>query len=48
MSAARTLLKAALPWMTILIAFLILVIFVAPISIWLPNLLFGPEIVDLN
>jgi C4-dicarboxylate transporter DctM subunit len=41
-------LKAALPWMGILLVFLILVTFVAPISIWLPNMLFGPEIVDLS
>ena len=41
-------LKAALPWMVLLVLFLILVTFVPPISIWLPNLLFGPEIVDLG
>ncbi len=41
-------LKAALPWMGILVVFLILVTFIAPISTWLPNLLFGPEIVDLS
>jgi C4-dicarboxylate transporter DctM subunit len=41
-------LKAALPWMGILLVFLILITFVAPISIWLPNMLFGPEIVDLS
>ena len=41
-------LKAALPWMMILLVFLILVTFVAPISTWLPNMLFGPEIVDLS
>jgi C4-dicarboxylate transporter DctM subunit len=41
-------LKASLPWMIILVAFLIVVTFVAPISIWLPNMLFGPEIVDLQ
>jgi C4-dicarboxylate transporter DctM subunit len=41
-------LRAALPWMMILVVFLILVTFVAPISTWLPNMLFGPEIVDLS
>jgi hypothetical protein len=34
--------------MMILVVFLILVTFVAPISTWLPNMLFGPEIVDLS
>ena len=41
-------LKAALPWMVLLVLFLILVTFVPPISIWLPNSLFGPELVDLG
>jgi C4-dicarboxylate transporter, DctM subunit len=38
-------LRAALPWMGILIAFLILVTYVPFISTWLPNLMMGPEIV---
>ncbi len=41
-------LKAALPWMVLLVLFLILVTFIPPISIWLPNSLFGPELVDLG
>jgi C4-dicarboxylate transporter DctM subunit len=41
-------LKAALPWMVLLVIFLILVTFIPPISIWLPNSLFGPELVDLG
>ena len=35
--------KAALPWLAILMAFLLLVTYVPEISLFLPNLLFGPE-----
>ena len=38
--------KAALPWLGILFMFLILVTYVPLISTWLPNLMFGPEIVE--
>ena len=37
--------KAALPWLSILFIFLILVTYVPWISTFLPNLMFGPEIV---
>ena len=37
--------KAALPWLSILFVFLILVTYVPWISTFLPNLMFGPEIV---
>ncbi|MBL4693180.1 MAG: TRAP transporter large permease subunit, partial [Magnetovibrio sp.] len=37
--------RAALPWMSILIVFLIIVTYVPILSTWLPNLLMGPEIV---
>ena len=36
--------KAALPWLSILIVFLGLITYLPAISTWLPNLLFGPEI----
>ena len=38
--------KAALPWVTILFGFLILVTYVPAISTWLPTLMMGPEIVN--
>jgi C4-dicarboxylate transporter DctM subunit len=38
-------LRAALPWMMILIVFLAIVTFVPFLSTWLPTLLMGPEIV---
>jgi len=37
--------KAALPWLAILFAFLILVTYVPWVSTWLPNLAMGPEVV---
>lgn len=37
--------RAALPWVMILVLFLILVTYVPAISTWLPTLLMGPEIV---
>lgn len=37
--------RAALPWMSILIFFLIIVTYVPFLSTWLPNMLMGPEIV---
>ncbi|MEM9048670.1 MAG: TRAP transporter large permease [Pseudomonadota bacterium] len=37
--------RAALPWLSILFVFLILVTYVPIISTWLPTLLMGPEIV---
>ena len=40
--------KAALPWVSILFLFLILVTYVPWISTWLPTLLMGPEIVDIR
>ena len=40
--------KAALPWVSILFAFLILVTYVPWISTWLPTSLMGPEIVDIR
>ncbi len=40
--------KAALPFVSILFAFLILVTYVPIISTWLPTLLMGPEIVDIR
>ena len=36
--------KAALPWLSILILFLILITYFPFISTWLPNLLFGPQV----
>lgn len=38
--------KAALPWLSILFVFLILVTYVPWISTFLPNLMFGPQIVN--
>ena len=38
-------LRAALPWMGILILFLIMVTYIPFLSTWLPNMLMGPEIV---
>ena len=38
-------LKAALPWMSILLIFLVIVTFVPFLSTWLPNMLMGPEII---
>ncbi len=38
-------LKAALPWMAILLVFLTIVTFVPFLSTWLPNMLMGPEII---
>jgi C4-dicarboxylate transporter DctM subunit len=35
--------RAAFPWLMILLAFLILITYVPQISIWLPNTLMGPE-----
>jgi C4-dicarboxylate transporter, DctM subunit len=37
--------KAVLPWLAILVGFLILITYVPWLSIALPNWLFGPEIV---
>ncbi len=39
-------LKAAIPWMSILLVFLGIVTYVPALSTWLPNLLMGPEIVS--
>ncbi|MAQ44244.1 C4-dicarboxylate ABC transporter permease [Roseovarius sp. 22II1-1F6A] len=36
--------RAALPWMMVLMLFLILVTYVAPLSTWLPDLIFGKPI----
>ena len=38
--------KAATPWMLILFVFLIMITYIAPISTFLPNLMFGPEIIN--
>jgi C4-dicarboxylate transporter DctM subunit len=40
--------KAALPFVSILFVFLILITYVPIISTWLPTLMMGPEIVDLR
>ncbi len=40
--------RAALPFVAILFVFLILITYVPFISTWLPNLLMGPEIVDIR
>ncbi|MBS0245664.1 MAG: TRAP transporter large permease [Proteobacteria bacterium] len=37
-------LRAALPWLMVLLGFLIVITYVPEVSLWLPNLLFGPEI----
>ncbi len=38
--------KAAMPWLSILFVFLILVTYIPAISTFLPNLMFGPQIVN--
>ncbi|MGA7425375.1 MAG: TRAP transporter large permease subunit, partial [Rhodoplanes sp.] len=35
--------RAAFPWLTILLAFLVIVTYVPILSLWLPNLLFGVQ-----
>ena len=35
--------RAALPWLMILLAFLVIVTYVPILSLWLPNLLFGVQ-----
>ncbi len=45
MSLVRVL-KAAVPWMSILLVFLGIVTYVPILSTWLPNMLMGPEIVS--
>jgi C4-dicarboxylate transporter, DctM subunit len=40
--------KAAFPWLGILLVFLIIITYVPAISTFLPNLFFGPEIVNLK
>jgi C4-dicarboxylate transporter DctM subunit len=40
--------KAALPFVSILFVFLILITYVPIISTWLPTLMMGPEIVDVR
>ncbi len=40
--------KAALPWLMILLVFLVLVTYIPAISTWLPNTLMGPEIIIKN
>ncbi|MCB1874173.1 MAG: TRAP transporter large permease subunit, partial [Gammaproteobacteria bacterium] len=37
--------KAALPWLSILLIFLIIITYIPAISTFLPNLFFGPEMV---
>ena len=37
--------RAALPWLLLLLLFLILITYIPPISTFLPNLFFGPELV---
>jgi C4-dicarboxylate transporter DctM subunit len=36
--------RAALPWLMVLLGFLVVVTYIPEISLWLPNLLFGPAI----
>ncbi len=36
--------RAALPWLGILLIFLMLVTYVPALSLWLPNLMFGPQL----
>jgi len=36
--------KAAMPWLLLLLGFLILITYIPPISTFLPNLFFGPEL----
>jgi C4-dicarboxylate transporter DctM subunit len=38
--------RAAMPWLGILLLFLILITYVPAISTWLPNTLMGPERVN--
>jgi C4-dicarboxylate transporter DctM subunit len=38
--------QAALPWLMLLLGFLIVITYIPPISVFLPNLMFGPEIVN--
>ena len=38
--------KAAFPWLMILLLFLIIITYVPWFSTFLPNMLFGPEIVN--
>jgi len=35
--------RAALPWLMILLVFLIIVTYIPAISTWLPTMLMGPE-----
>ena len=35
--------RAAFPWMLVLLLFLVLVTYVQPISTWLPDMIFGPQ-----
>jgi C4-dicarboxylate transporter DctM subunit len=35
--------KAAFPWLLILLVFLIIITYIPAISTWLPTLLMGPE-----
>jgi C4-dicarboxylate transporter DctM subunit len=37
--------KAALPWVAIMFAFLIIVTYVPTVSTWLPTTLMGPEVI---
>ncbi|MBI1203787.1 MAG: TRAP transporter large permease subunit [Rhodopseudomonas sp.] len=36
--------KAAMPWLTLLIGFLVVVTYIPEVSLWLPNMLFGPAL----
>jgi C4-dicarboxylate transporter DctM subunit len=38
--------QAAVPWLMLLLGFLIVITYIPPISVFLPNLMFGPEIVN--
>jgi C4-dicarboxylate transporter DctM subunit len=40
--------RHAIPWTAILLIFLLIVTYVPIISTWLPDLMFGPEIVNLR
>jgi len=44
MSMVRVI-KAALPFVLVLLVFLVLVTYIPAISIWLPNLMMGPEVI---
>ena len=35
--------RAAMPWLMILLVFLVIVTYIPSISLWLPNMLFGPS-----